>query len=228
MKELIFDDIPDDISVIELDTVQEDTDIRTYEPYMYTDSNFVGYPDLETQQAIYNAALFGNIIQPNTNILDVGSGRSDLLQYIHNNNIAYGSYTGIECRELLYDIATELNKSSPNIGVKDILMNEVFNSDTKFNTIFNWVFHLTDLTLDYGVSSYTDVYDNFRSILEKSLSICTEGVVFMLLNGTDAASESYISHNIGKIAEICNSMNLKYAIDHTDFSNIYKLLILKN
>ena len=84
------------------------------------------------------------------------------------------------------------------------------------------------LHLKPELSQYSNE-STIEKILKKSLSVSNEGVVLMLLNSNSNLQDNlYMVYSLGEISEILYRSGYKFAIDNTDFSNIFKLIVLNN
>lgn len=195
-----------------------------FPPYMIEDPTFVGYPNLDLQNRIYYSSIFG-AVSPNTkSILDVGCGRGDFGNFVKNIYPDI-SYTGIDLNQLMIDAGKFKYSNQLNDSFKLVVDN--FDAGTQYDDKFDWVFHITNLTVDYANFNGRDRYEYLQSIIMNSLNICNEGVVFMLLNESNEL-DAHITHSFDAVARILYRLGYKFAFDNTDFSNVYKLIIFNN
>jgi SAM-dependent methyltransferase len=203
--------------------------------YMLEDSEFVGYPDKDTQEIIYRAAAFGVLpTEGPVNVLDVGCGRGDFGDYLLKTVNPKINYFGIDSAKLNIEVGTK--KYSDVLKNSDLNMNlDIQTFDTEIYPenmkSYDWIFHITNLTLDYGYweqgikSSQKYVY--LEKIIDKTISMSRIGSVFMLLNDYNM-TETYIHYNIGSVSDILLERGMKFAIDNSDLNNIFKLIIFNN
>lgn len=206
--------------------------VTGFPPYMVDDPTFMGYPDTDMQIRIYQSSVFSILNATNnkpTTILDVGCGRGDFGNYLFNSGYNV-KYTGVDLNPLVIDVGKY--KYANLIETKSdffSLENVNFSENTELSTKFDWVFHITDMTIDYGNFNDLSRYEYFEKILKKSLSVSNEGVVLMLLNSNSNLQDNlYMVYSLGEISEILYRSGYKFAIDNTDFSNIFKLIVLNN
>ena len=210
---------------VEQNFVQNDQ--LSFPEYMINDTDFIGYSDSSLQYAVYNAAAFGTIQTGTESVLDVGCGRGDFGNYLLSMypNI---NYTGIDLNPVMIDVGKFKYVNLNNFN----LQLEKFDSTYKSDVTYDWVYHVTDLTINYGV--YPDLnpfeddnrYVILKEIIRKSLEISTKGVVLILLNNKESY-DSYLNYSFDKISEILYELNLPFGIDNSDIPNVFKLTVLK-
>jgi hypothetical protein len=106
---------------------------------------------------------------------------------------------------------------------------ENFDTDSPTNVNYDWVFHNTNVTVDYGNFKNRDRYDYLEQLIKQSMSIVKHGSVFMLLNDNVEYTDGlYISYSFTEVGNILYRLGYKFGFDNTDFSNVYKLIILNN
>jgi len=205
---------------------------ETFPDYMFNDANWVGYPDAEMQESVYNIASYGTFNADTNSILDVGCGRGDYGHYIKTAVNPDIEYTGIDVNEFAIKVGKH-KYSNLNLD----LHANVFNSDwlsERPDFMVDWVMHITNLTVDYNL--YSDIftenrrYDYFKEMLSLSMRIARSGAVFILLNDNqeNSAENQYLTHSFSELAKVLYGMNYAFAIDNTDYSNIFKLLVYNN
>tara|TARA_Y100000389_G_C17404848_1_gene487474 strand:- start:490 stop:1260 length:771 start_codon:yes stop_codon:yes gene_type:complete len=197
--------------------------------HLINDPQSVGYPDLQTQEDIYRNAVFGILSSEPDIILDVGCGRGDFGHYIRtvvNPDIVY---RGIDTNDIMIEAGRQ--KYSEVLASNEI---ENFNLETKLfdvnevdDTIYDWIFHVTNMTVNYGYTVPFNQYDYLEQIIDKTIQQSNKGSVFVLLNDHNA-TESYLHYNIGSVAKMLHERGVKFAIDNSDFPNMFKLIIFNN
>lgn len=203
--------------------------VEKFPEYMITHSNIVGYETNKDQYINYMSAAFGTVITGIETVLDVGCGRGDFGDYLLSRHPNV-KYTGIDLNKIMIDLGNHKYSDTYSTN-RYYLQHGIFDSNFKTDQKYDYVYHIHDLSLNYGV--WPDLYvDNLRyeylkTMILKSLEICNSGVVFMLFNDS-TESNSHISFELSPISKIMYELNLKFAIDNTDIPNTYKLLILKN
>lgn len=189
--------------------------------YMLEDPRWVGYPDKKLQEEIYRTAAFGLIGIGNESILDVGCGRGDFGHYLKSTINPDIEYIGIDANPHMINAGRQ-KYPDLSLSTRQFDINDEDNGAT-----YDWVTHITDLTVDYGFIGQTNQYDYLDAIIRKSLSKAKIGTVFILLNDSNRTDE-YLHWNIGSVAQMLLFMGVRFAIDNTDFPNMYKLIIFKN
>lgn len=199
-----------------------------YPSYMITDSNFVGYESNIQQYSLYRAAEFGTIVTGIENVLDVGCGRGDFGHYLLNRypNV---KYTGLDLNELMIGVGQH-KYSQTYSTFRYNLQEATFNNQLTTGQKYDYVYHINTMSLDYGlwpeIYSEENRYSYLKMMIDKSLELCNLGVVFMLHND-GIESSGQLSYSLTPVSKILYDMNLKFAIDNTDVSDMYKLVILK-
>lgn len=187
-------------------------------PYMLTDSNFVGYESLDQQEHIYRLSAFGVLNNESKSVLDLGCGRGDFGSYIRkviNPNI---EYTGVDVNKLMIDIGqTKYNDLT-------FIVEDYFNLNHQSE--YEWVFNNINCTIPYGYHT-GDKWEQLYDLINKSLTYCTVGCVFMLLNDK-TTFDGFYQYNPGELISYINKLNLRYAVDNTDIHDLYKLVIFKH
>jgi hypothetical protein len=207
---------------------EENSNQIGFPEYLINDSIVLGYAYEETQYTIYNSAKSFTIQTGYESVLDVGCGRGDFGNYLLQQfpNIRY---TGIDLNSLLIEVG---NTKYSNLSVENfMLMNLQFNPQYPTDVTYDWVYHITDLTLDYGTHDELNTnplkrYEMLEWNIVKSLELCTVGCVFMLLNDKEN-SQGYLNYSYSPITEILYRLNAKFAFDNSDLPNVTKLVILK-
>lgn len=219
------DTVPDSLNN-EQAQIQDDS---SYPTYMINDSNFVGYESELQQYTLYRASEFGTIVTGIENVLDVGCGRGDFGDYLLSRypNV---KYTGFDLNEIMIDIGKK-KYSQTYSTFRYNLQAAIFNNYLETGQKYDYVYHINNMSLDYGL--WPDIYagenryDYLKMMIQKSLELCNVGTVFILHNdSTDPAGQ--LTYSLTPVSNILYDMNLKFAIDNTDVSDMYKLLILKN
>lgn len=194
--------------------------------YLFTHTEPLGYESSEIQTKLYWSSVVGTLSGVDNSILDVGCGRGDFGNYLITMVDRSISYTGIEMNRLYVDVANQkyahhISDDSTDFNV----IHGIFPNDFEdVKTKYNWIFHNTNCTLDYGVIG-DDRNAYLKRLILKSIEYCTDGVVLMLLNTNDDADDDYVRYSYDDITEILFPLNLKFAIDNTDFKNIFKVMI---
>jgi SAM-dependent methyltransferase len=201
--------------------------VADFPEYLVNDPIVLGYAYEETQYSVYDAAQAYTIRTGYESILDVGCGRGDFGNHLLKQfpNI---QYTGIDLNPLLVDVGKQ---KYSEISSNFILLNQAFTQNYPTDFTYDWVFHVTDLTLDYGVHSEVTTnplkrYEMLEWNIIKSLEISKIGCVFMLLNDKDI-TEGYLNYSFSPITEILYRLNAKFAFDNSDLPNVTKLVVLK-
>jgi len=208
------------------ETIPESTE-SSFPEYMINDTNFIGYSDESLQYAVYNATAFGTIQTGTESVLDVGCGRGDFGNYLLSlyPNL---TYTGIDFNPVMIDVGKYKYSTLNNFNLKL----EKFDSEYQVNSIYDWVYHVTDLTINYGIKPDLNPFDGdnryiiLKEMISKSLEICNKGVVLILLNDKETY-DSYLNYSFDKISEILYELNLPFGIDNSDIPNVFKLTVLK-
>jgi len=201
--------------------------------YMEADANYVGYPDLQTQYDVYRSAAFSLFTVDTKTVLDVGCGRGDFGSYILTELKNDIKYTGIEQNQLMIDVGTKKYQSLINSGNIEF-RHAKFDSSYPVTEKYDLVFHNTNMTVDYGVypnlMQNNNRYEYLSQMIQKSLEMSNIASVFMLLNDNNSSdtSDSYIHYSYGGISKILYDLNVRFAIDNTDFSSIIKLIVFNN
>ncbi len=227
LNDLSINTVKDIPEIKPVDTEQlvilEDNQSNKISEYMISDSNFVGYENQEQQESVYNLATFG-IITPNVNtsITEFGCGRGDLCSFILKTINPNVKYTGVDVNQLMIDIGKtkypDYNLITKNYHDIDI--------NTEQNFISDWVFNVINLTVPYGYYN-GEPFQQFVETLEISLENCNHGVVFILLNNK-SEFPGYIQYDTSELIQHIDKLNLRYAVDNTDFKDIFRLVIFKN
>lgn len=199
----------------------------SFPEYMINDTNFIGYSDETLQYAVYNATAFGTIQTGTESVLDVGCGRGDFGNYLLTlyPNL---KYTGIDLNPVMIDVGKHKYSSLNNFNLKL----EKFDSTYKSDVVYDWVYHVTDLTINYGIYPNLNPFevDNryilLKEMIQKSLEVCNKGIVLILLNNKETY-DSYLNYSFDKISEILYELNLPFGIDNSDIPNVFKLTVLK-
>lgn len=202
---------------------------NTFPSYMVNDSEFVGYDDENLQMSVYRAAEFGTIVTGFETVLDVGCGRADFGDFLLKRHPQL-NYTGIDLNTIMIQLGN-LKYSEKYQNSQFKLDTVPFHSQFQTNQTFDYVYHIANMSSDYGVYDSLHQNDNryhfIKSIIEKSLEICNIGVVMMLLNDKEQ-NEGYVTYSLEQLSKILYDSNYRFAIDNTDIHNMYKLVILKN
>lgn len=230
----LIDESFDNVEIL-TDTEPETETAVTFPPYMVDDPTFMGYPDTNMQVLLYQSTVFGILGNGYKTVLDVGCGRGDFGNYLFNSGYNVG-YTGIDLSPLAVDVGkfkyqNLIDKDTVNeSGNKKFeLLNLNFDTDTEITNRYDWVFHITNLTIDYGNFKNRSRYEYLEQLVMKSLEIANEGVIFMLLNeNAEFKDDLYINYSFTEISNIMFKHGYKFAIDNTDFPNIFKLIVLNN
>ncbi len=226
------DNIVTDNTVSQPLTNETSNQIQNSEPfpdYMLNDSNYVGYESQKLQYTIYRAAEFGTIVTGIESILDVGCGRGDFGDYILSRypNV---KYTGIDISNLAIQVG-EYKYGEKYSQFRYLLQNALFDNNLTVEQKFDYVYHINNLSIDYGlipdIKSENVRYEYLKQLIIKSLDICNIGVVFTLYNDASESS-GQLQFSLSPVSKILYDMNLKFAIDNTDIPDVYKLVILKN
>lgn len=188
--------------------------------YIYTDPQIVGFPDTETQEAIYNLALTGTIpFVGYTKILDIGSGRGDLAKHIAFRYQALSfEYTGYETNSLLANVGNEIL-----LDEKFKIINQDFLSADITDEKFDQVFLIGTLNINYG---WQNDWDQLELMLRKSIDICNNSVTFILLHD-NGGNDEYISYAIPNLTDLVLKFNYPFSIDYGKIAGVYKLTINK-
>lgn len=198
--------------------------------YLMNDCKWLGYEDSTIQNKMYWASVVGSIHGDNNKVLDVGCGRGDFGNFLLTMVNTDIEYTGIDLNEIAIDVGNKKYAHHiENESTKFTLEAGTWPYDFKDDVQYNWIFHNTNITLDYGVMG-DDKYSYLEKMIESSLKMATNGVVFMLLNEgeyhqDDELIAEYIRFSYDGIFNILSKMNVKFAFDNTDFKNIFKLII---
>lgn len=221
------------IDSIEDTPVSETRTEEAFPDYMISDSLTVGYETEDLQNLIYSSAIVGTVHPDVTStVLDVGCGRGDFGRYLlMDMNCQKIKYTGIDSNPLMIEVGKYkydfLIEESNSEFFEFALKSEVFDENYDETTKYDWVFHNTNITMNYG-NIQTDQYEYLEMMIRKSLNICNVGSVFMLLPETSNNNESdYIFYKRSRIVEIINAIGVPYAIDCTDSTSFFKLILLK-
>lgn len=224
-----FSDLSESATETTLSEVVTEESNVTFQPYMIDDPTYMGYSDRELQNAVYQSTIFGILDNTDTSILDVGCGRGDFGNYI-KNELEYTNikYTGVDLNPLAIDVGKH---KYPEHTASDSfnLIKGNFDSDYPTDVRYDWVFHVTNLTVDYGNFNGRSRYEYLESVIRKSLSIADKGAVFMLLNDNNHAhADLYITFSFTEISNILFRLGYKFAFDNSDFPNVFKLVIFNN
>lgn len=216
-----------DLQVEQLDKPIPESNESSFPEYMINDTNFIGYSDETLQYAVYNATAFGTIQTGVESVLDVGCGRGDFGNYLLSlyPNV---TYTGIDLNQIMIDVGKYKYSNLNNFNLKL----EKFDSAYKSDVMYDWVYHVTDLTINYGI--YPDFnpfegdnrYILLKEMIQKSLEICNKGIVLILLNNKETY-DSYLNYSFDKVSEILYGLNVPFGIDNSDIPNVFKLTVLK-
>lgn len=225
------------IDQLEKEVISEITNTDSEFPsYLLTDSNVVGYPDSGFQEEIYKIASIGTFDANTKTIFDVGCGRGDYGHYLKTAVNPDFNYIGVDSNSLLINVGREKYKDS---GLNLDLQNSTFDSEWVNNneTISaDWVMNIFNLSLQYNNVTKHDLsgsgkYDYFEEILLASMKVANLGTVFILLNENqeeDVNLNNLTLFEFTEISRILFKHNYAFAIDNTDFSGIFKLLVYNN
>lgn len=206
-----------------------DEEVERFPEYMVVNTNIVGYETQKDQYSNYLSAAFGTIVTGVETVLDVGCGRGDFGDYLltRHPNV---KYTGIDLNKIMIDLGRH-KYSDAYSTYRYNLEHAIFDAGFKTDQRYDYVYHIHDLSINYGV--WPDLYNEeskyeyLKMMILKSLEICNSGVVFMLFNDS-TESDLHMTFSLSPISKIMYELNLKFAIDNTDIPNTYKLLILKS
>jgi SAM-dependent methyltransferase len=210
------------------EAIPNQEEIPDFPEYMIIESAVIGYESDSQQYSIYRSAEFGSILTGVETVLDIGCSRGDFGNFLLSR-YPYIKYTGIDANELIIQVGkrkySELYNSD-NFNLKT----DIFASNFQTDERYDYVYHINTLSIDYGIwpelSDEDNKYQYLKLLIEKSLEVCNIGVVFMLLNDTNDKT-MYHTYSLDNVSKILYDMNLKFAIDNTDLSNMYKLVVLK-
>lgn len=196
--------------------------------YLLTDTEVVGYPDLEMQENIYSYAIrtvlpaFLDTTDP-IDVVDIGAGRGDLRgflarKYADNEGLSGINYYGYE-----------LNSIHRNIAMQKY---GIFLSGKEFSEVRasfkGWGFCIGSLNDDYGLFDLSEESKlfYFRKLLSNALDIISEGVVFILLNDNRSDS-NLISFPVSSIVRLLEEHfpDIAYTVDQSSFHGIYRLVV---
>lgn len=209
----------------DIDSTEDNNDMPVSEipSYMYTDTEAVGYPDIQTQNDIYNLSLAGVIpLTGDYSILDIGCGRGDLYDHLRRNlPLLDIKYTGYELNPLLAKIGTEKNilpteKASCEILNDDFI--DINTDDLKVDTVFM----IGSMNVDYGWNMKN--WEYLELVLNKSMKIAQRHIVFILLHDT-GGQDGYVSFPIPNLSDLILKFNYPFKIEYGDIPGVYKLTI---
>lgn len=200
--------------------VNTENNKEKFPSYMFNDPEWVGYPSVDMQEDIYRSAAYGLYMTPETTVLDVGCGRGDFGDYIKSVINPDVKYKGIDLNPIMIDVGKQ---KYPKLN----LANETFNISEESDEYHDWIFHINNLIIDYGLSDLE--YNTYvKSIIDKSLKMCNIGTVLFLLNSKNHSEEGiFLYSDMNIIIKKLFDSNLRFAIDNTDFENLYKIIIFK-
>jgi SAM-dependent methyltransferase len=227
-QEPVSNFISDTSNTLELQDSLSDT-AQPFPDYMVNDSNYVGYESQKFQYTLYRAAEFGTVMTGVETVLDVGCGRGDFGDYLLNRypNV---KYTGIDMSDLAIRIG-QYKYGETYSEFRYLLQQALFDNNSITEQKFDYVFHINNLSIDYGVfpniQSENNRYEYLKQLIQKSLDICNIGVVFTLYNES-TEFDGQLQFSLTPISKILYDMNLKFAIDNTDVPEVFKLVILKS
>lgn len=211
--------IKEPISDIVLDTDDAiPTPDVSYPDHLISSPEVIGYPTLEFQENIYRLSAQG-VFDPSINsILDIGCGRGDFGSYLKKVVNSELDYTGIDMNPLHIDIGKYKFKDFQKFNL--IAENVLNYSGTHDICVINSIFEN-----NYDNHSES-TYDYFKKILYKALDISDIGVVIVALNDR-FKNEPYTTFNMAEITSILTELELKFSIENTEFSNVFKIMIHK-
>ena len=186
-----------------------------YPEHLFTDSELVGYINEISHEQFFNFA-FNGIDLTTSSILDMGCGRGDLYRYL-NDRFTNVIYTGIDVNQILIEVG---KRKYPGINlINTDWMN--FTTDSKFD----WVVNIFGNAMIYTNSFPEDKWQYLIGSIEKALSLCNQGLIFIILSNNGGV-EQYLQY---EISELCKHLEGKYlfGIDSTNNYTSYKLFIQK-
>lgn len=225
------------IEQLETEVISEIKKIDSeFPPYLLTDSNVVGYPSEEFQESIYKIASFGTFDANTKTIFDVGCGRGDYGHFLKTAVNQDFNYIGVDANSLLINAGREKYKDS---GLNLDLQSVTFDSEWVRNensVSADWVMHIFNLSLQYNNVTKHDLsgkgkYDYFEEMLLASMEVANQGAVFILLNENQEKDVNLTNLTLFEFTEISRILfkhQYAFAIDNTDFSGIFKLLVYNN
>lgn len=196
--------LPDEI---ENYTSKEDLD-NNFPDYLANDPQIVGYPDLETQEQIYE--WVEEYLPPmNFSIKDFGAGRGDFYNYLGVENNREVDYFGID-----------LNPNMVNVARSKYPSIQMFNNDYLDIAIES------DYTVVIGTlneSNGNDKWDNFNKTLIHAQNTTKRAIFFVLqanCYGFEGSDDFPIHELVQRLPE-----NTKFTIDNSKLEDIYVLVV---
>jgi len=221
---------PDEKREVEIPPEQKTMLTSTMPDHLLNDPQSVGYPDQQTQEDIYRNAVFGILAGGPETVLDVGCGRGDFGHYIRSTISSDIIYQGIDTNDIMIEAGRQryADMLSTSDG-KFNLETKLFDVEdlTETQNKYDWIFHVTNMTVNYGYIVPFDQYEYLERVIDKSIRESNKGSVFVLLNDHNS-TDTYLHYNIGAIANMLHERGVKFAIDNSDFPNMFKLIIFNN
>ena len=187
--------------------------IELFPDYLLNDPEIVGYPDLDTQEEIYDW-VENYLPYSSYSIKDLGCGRGDFYAYLNRDRYdgernKLIDYVGMDSNPNMVNIAKQ---KYPNIQVlhNDFLDISI---DTDYSVIIG------TLNEDNG----NDKWDNFNKTLIHCLSNTKKKIIFVL-QANSYGFQGSVDYPIHELVERLDP-NLKFIIDNSKLEDIYVLIV---
>lgn len=202
------------------------TNPADFPEYMLSDTMMVGYESADEQAAVYGFASQGIFNAQTKTVLDVGCGRGDFGEYIHKLINPTIEYVGVDLNPVLINVGKVKYQETPQFQLENRFFSPYALDETRK---YDVVFHIHDLTLNYGVFQNerpNAKYEILEQYIYQSLKICNQACVFILMN--DNAITDQLNHfSFTPVSQILFDAGVRFAIDQTEFPNMFKLIIFK-
>jgi len=161
----------------------------------------------EFMQDVYYHSIFKNINKNFKNILDIGCGQADLLDFIRKNS-SKASYTGLDVSNKMIEYC---NKKFP----KDLFYNCSF-LDFKNKDSFDLIFAVGVFNLRVS-NDEKEQLDYLKQNIHKMYSECKKSCSFTLMSryGNQNSEDQLFYYEPWKVLEYCFSLTSSVVLDHS-------------
>lgn len=187
--------------------------IKKYSPY---NVKALHWNSKESQEGRFSSLIrIGNLHQ--SNILDIGCGTGDFIDYLNQKKITLKSYTGIDLIDEFIQVAKE-NHPEAFFYLGDFYELPIRNS-------FDYAFCNGALNI-----REQDNYGLLKNFILKTLSIVLKGFAFTLLKDSPhyIKDKKIFNYNEEKVSELLKSMNFNFKIYSDYADNDFSVFIYKD
>jgi SAM-dependent methyltransferase len=187
--------------------------------YLEFSAEAVGYENRTHQWAVYHTIC--GYISAEDSVLDFGCGRGDFERFYQTEYRGDIDYIGIEMNQQLVDASKSAYNDEIDIRCMDWFKLE---DDVKQD----WSININSNNLRYDANATIDDRKYLEDTIETMIKHSNKGAIIMLASSLTKIDDGLINFNPGDILNWAQEQYGSCAIDHSNGSDVFTLIIYKN